>query len=83
MNATKTARSAPSKRREAQNLEVRYGQIGISAVAAAMRYQGDLKTKRETNAKTDAKTDAKAAAPASANRQSDQRLKDMFAGFAA
>jgi hypothetical protein len=25
-------------------LDRRYGEIGISAVAAAMRYQGDLKT---------------------------------------
>ena len=32
-----------SVRREVQNLEVRYGKIGISAVAAAMRYQGDAK----------------------------------------
>ena len=31
----------PSSRREAQNLAVRYGEIGISAVAAAMRYQGE------------------------------------------
>ncbi|HEY6258904.1 MAG TPA: hypothetical protein VIY51_24270 [Xanthobacteraceae bacterium] len=30
-------------RREPQNLAVRYGEIGISAVAAAMRYQGDGK----------------------------------------
>jgi len=30
-----------SSRREAQNLAVRYGEIGISAVAAAMRYQGE------------------------------------------
>ena len=28
---------------EAQNLAVRYGEIGISAVAAAMRYRGDGK----------------------------------------
>jgi hypothetical protein len=31
--------STQSVRREAQNLEARYGKIGISAVAAAMRYQ--------------------------------------------
>lgn len=29
----------PSPRSETQNLAVRYGEIGISAVAAAMRYQ--------------------------------------------
>jgi len=33
----------PSIRREPQNLSVRYGEIGISAVAAAMRYQGEDK----------------------------------------
>jgi len=40
----KSAKSKQSIRREAQNLEVRYGEIGISAVAAAMRFQGDAKT---------------------------------------
>ena len=37
----KSTKMAQSTRQEAQNLEVRYGKIGISAVAAAMRYQGD------------------------------------------
>ena len=41
MKSMNVGQSAQSIRREAQNLEVRYGQIGISAVAAAMRYQGD------------------------------------------
>ena len=41
MKSTKTMQSTQAVRREAQNLEVRYGKIGISAVAAAMRYQGD------------------------------------------
>jgi hypothetical protein len=39
----KSANSKRSIRHEAQNLEVRYGEIGISAVAAAMRFQGDRK----------------------------------------
>jgi hypothetical protein len=39
-----SANTKRSIRREAQNLEVRYGEIGISAVAAAMRFQGDAKT---------------------------------------
>jgi hypothetical protein len=51
MKSTKIAQPNQSARREAQDLDVRYGQIGISAVAAAMRYQGDAKT-----AKADAKT---------------------------
>jgi hypothetical protein len=33
--------------REPQNLSVRYGEIGISAVAAAMRYQGNDNGSRE------------------------------------
>jgi hypothetical protein len=40
----KSTKKAQSTRHEAQNLEVRYGDIGISAVVAAMRYQGDAKT---------------------------------------
>jgi hypothetical protein len=62
MKSTKTAQSTQSARRETQDLDVRYGQIGISAVAAAMRYQGAAKT-----AKTAAKT-----AP---DRQSDRHRK--------
>jgi hypothetical protein len=44
MKSAKVTKTTQSVRREAQNLEVRYGEIGISAVAAAMRYQGDAKT---------------------------------------
>lgn len=40
MKSTKEARSAP---REAQNLTVRYGEIGISAVAAAIKYHREDK----------------------------------------
>jgi hypothetical protein len=55
MNSTKMAQSTPFERREAQNLEIRYGQIGISAVAAAMRYRSEAKTGPEGNAKTGTK----------------------------
>ena len=41
MKSAKTMQTTQSIRREVQNLEVRYGKIGISAVVAAMRYQGD------------------------------------------
>ena len=41
MKSTNLAPASRSSRGEAQDLEVRYGKIGISAVAAAMRYQGD------------------------------------------
>jgi hypothetical protein len=67
MKSTKVAQSTQSARREVQNLEVRYGKIGISAVAAAMRYQGD----------------AKAPARARADRQPDRWLRDMVPEFAA
>jgi hypothetical protein len=67
MKSTKIAPSTPSIRREPQNLEVRYGKIGISAVAAAMRYQGD----------------ATAPADASTDRQAHLWLKDLVPEFAA
>ena len=52
---------------ECRSLEVRYGQIGISAVVAAMRYQGY----------------AKKPAHVSADRQPDRWLKDMVPEIAA
>src|SRR5438094_818830 len=36
-------RATPEQRRERAELEPRFGKIGISAVAAAMRYQSDAK----------------------------------------
>ena len=36
-------RAAPEQRRERAELDPRFGKIGISAVAAAMRYQSDAK----------------------------------------
>jgi len=59
-----------SGRREAQNLAIRYGEIGISAVAAAMRYQGE----------------GRAAAPARSHpraRAADRWLEDMLPEAAA
>ena len=70
MKSTKMAQSTHSTQsvpREAQNLEVRYGEIGISAVVAAMRYQGGAKT--SANVSTD--------------RQAGLWLKDMVSKFAA
>jgi hypothetical protein len=60
----------PPIRREVQNLAVRYGEIGISAVAAAMRYQGEAR--------------ASARPPAFAAGQGAQRwLEDMLPEVAA
>ncbi|HWF93394.1 MAG TPA: hypothetical protein VG291_00380 [Xanthobacteraceae bacterium] len=67
MKSSKMAQSIQSVCREAQNLEVRYGEIGISAVVAAMRYQGD----------------ATAAAHISTDHQGGLWLKDMVCEFAA
>jgi hypothetical protein len=75
MKSTKMAQSTQSARPKVQDLDVRYGQIGISAVAAAMRYQGD--------AKTEAKTEAKTATHVSADRQRDRWLKAVVPEFAA
>jgi hypothetical protein len=63
----KSTKMAQSTRQEAQNLEVRYGKIGISAVAAAMRYQGD----------------AKEAARVPPARQPDRWLREMVPEIAA
>jgi hypothetical protein len=67
MKSMNVGQSAQSIRREAQNLEVRYGEIGISAVAAAMRYQGD----------------AKNPARAPIDRQPDRWLNEMVPEIAA
>jgi hypothetical protein len=40
MESMKTASHNQDARRERANLDGRYGKIGISAVAAAVRYQG-------------------------------------------
>jgi hypothetical protein len=37
----KSQRATPEQRRERTELDARYGKIGISAVAAALRYAGD------------------------------------------
>lgn len=36
-------RASPDQRRERAELDARYGKIGISAVAAAVRYRGESK----------------------------------------
>ena len=36
-------RASPDQRRERAELDARYGKIGISAVAAALRYRSDSK----------------------------------------
>ena len=67
MKSAKTMQSTQPIRREVQNLEVRYGEIGISAVAAAMRYQGDAKTP----------------APGPADGHPDRWLNEMVPEYAA
>jgi hypothetical protein len=39
-----TKRSEADTRRTPQDLDVRYGEIGIAALAAALRYQGEVKS---------------------------------------
>jgi hypothetical protein len=41
MKATKTAELGQDSRRQKNELDNRYGKIGISAVAAAVRHQGE------------------------------------------
>jgi hypothetical protein len=67
----KSAKTRRSIAREVQNLEVRYGEIGISAVAAAMRFQGDGKTPGE------------AAREPKPHQRHDRWLEDAVPEFAA
>lgn len=46
MDASKTPEQSQVSRH--QKLDERYGKIGISAVAAAVRHQGELRNPRET-----------------------------------
>jgi hypothetical protein len=43
MTKNSAAQSSDNARRDAPNLDSRYGQIGISAVAAALPYQSEVK----------------------------------------
>ena len=40
MNATRATEQSQDSQRQYKNLDDRYGEIGISAVAAALRHQG-------------------------------------------
>lgn len=42
MNATRATEQSQDSKRQYKNLDNRYGEIGISAVAAALRHQGAL-----------------------------------------
>jgi hypothetical protein len=47
----KSQRATSEQRRERAELDPRFGKIGISAVAAAIRYQSDAKNPRYAPAK--------------------------------
>jgi len=47
----KSQRATTEQRRERAELDPRFGKIGLSAVAAAMRYQSDAKNPRYAPAK--------------------------------
>lgn len=47
MQATKAAEQGQDSKRQNNNLDNRYGKIGISAVAAALRYQGEQQAVNE------------------------------------
>ena len=50
MQATKATEQSQDSRHEYTNLDSRYGKIGISAVAAALRHQGELRNATESRA---------------------------------
>jgi hypothetical protein len=47
MQVTKTAEQGQDSKRQNNTLDNRYGKIGISAVVAALRYQGEQQTSNE------------------------------------
>ena len=49
MDAVKTTEQRQDSRRQSK-LDERYGKIGISAVAAAVRHQGELRNPRDDGA---------------------------------
>ncbi len=48
MNATRATEQSQDSQRQYKSLDDRYGKIGISAVAAAVRHQGELRNTNET-----------------------------------
>ncbi|HZT27818.1 MAG TPA: hypothetical protein VFA57_19175 [Pseudolabrys sp.] len=55
METTKTTeQSQDSRRQNAKTLDECYGKIGISAVAAAVRHQGELRNARDQRVSFDA-----------------------------
>jgi hypothetical protein len=49
MNVTKATEQKQDSARQYTNLDNRYGKIGISAVAAALRHQGEQRNAAETH----------------------------------
>ena len=49
MNASKTTGLSQDSRRQDADLDSRYGKIGISAVAAALSYQGEQHNTTESH----------------------------------
>ncbi|MBI2714012.1 MAG: hypothetical protein HYX37_06095 [Rhizobiales bacterium] len=49
MNATKTTGLSQDSRRQDADIDSRYGKIGISAVAAALSYQGEQHNTTESH----------------------------------
>ena len=48
MNATRATEQSQDSQRQYKSLDDRYGKIGISAVVAALRHQGELRNTSET-----------------------------------
>ena len=53
----KSQRATPEQRRDRAELDPRFGKIGISAVAAAIRYQSEIKNPAYAPAKQHAPVD--------------------------
>jgi hypothetical protein len=48
MNATRATEQSQDSKRQHKSLDDRYGKIGISAVAAAVRHRGEQRNANET-----------------------------------
>ena len=54
MDVTRATELSQDSQRHYKNLDDRYGKIGISAVAAAVRHQGELRNPRDAGLTFDA-----------------------------
>jgi hypothetical protein len=75
------AKQESKKKREPQNLHERYGKIGISAVAAALVFQGNAKKVFQGNAKNPVYAPVTPATTSGTTKLRDQRSAPSLAAL--